>query len=349
MKNIFVWLGALVLLNGALLFARGTTSDRGREDGLRLGIVFDVGGRGDKSFNDGAYDGAMRTKRELGARVTLVEPGEGADREAGLRLLAAEGHDLVIGVGFIFSDDLAQLAIEYPSVSFAGVDFATKMKDGKAVPPPPNLAALKFREEEGSFLVGAVAGLVTKSRVVGFIGGMDIPLIHKFEAGYRAGVRTVCEACRVLVHYAGVTPEAFRNPGKGKELALSQIQSGADILFQAAGSTGLGVFEAARAAGKLAIGTDADQSHEAPGTVLTSMVKRIETVVFEAARRVRDKTFQGGIYSFGLRERGVGYVYGDSNRHLISERVKARVDALAEDIIAGRIAPPTMRTEKRPP
>ena len=338
------FLVALVVANTVLLFIRPQQSQALSAPGaLRLGVVFDVGGRGDKSFNDGAYEGALRASRELGMAIKLIEPGEGTDREAGIRLLAAEGVELVVGVGFIFSDDLTRLAREYPKIAFAGVDFAVQMKDGQPVPPPRNLAALKFREEEGSFLVGAVAGLVSKSRVVGFIGGMDIPLIHKFEAGYRAGVREVCPACRVVVGYAGVTPEAFRNPGKGKELALNQMESGADVIYQAAGSTGLGVFEAARQRGKFAIGTDADQSHEAPGTVLTSMVKAIDTVVVDAARRVRERRFEGGIYSFGLAEKGVGWVYGDSNRHLVSAEVKARVDTLQSAIIAGRIQVPSTR------
>src|SRR3712207_8996456 len=170
--------------------------------------------------------------------------------------------DLVVGVGFIFTDDLTLLAREYPNVKFAGVDLAVAFQSGgKPIPPPPNLAALKFREEEGSFLVGSLAALVGKSKRVGFVGGMDVPLIHKFEAGYRAGVEHVCPDCTVIVQYAGVTPEAFRNPGRGKELALSQEQQGGNVIFHASGSTGLGVLEAARAMGPghYGIGVDADQ------------------------------------------------------------------------------------------
>src|SRR6185295_5071372 len=196
--------------------------------------------------------------RELGVEVELVEPGDGSDRESGLRLLAAQGFDLVIGVGFIFSDDMFRIAEEYPAVHFADIDYA-KFDESGFVIPPPNMAALKFREEQGSYLVGALAALVSKTKAVGFVGGMDIPLIHKFEEGYRAGARAVCPACRVLVGYAGVTGEAFKNPSKGKELALAQYGEGADVIFHASGSTGLGVFEAARATGRYAIGVDADQ------------------------------------------------------------------------------------------
>lgn len=313
-------------------------------EGLDVGIVFDVGGRGDKSFNDGAYLGGERAQKELGARVRFIEPGEGSDREAGLRLLAAEHMDLVIGVGFIFTDDLTALAKEYPNVHFAGVDYAVATDStGKVIPPPPNLAALKFREEEGSFLVGALAALVGHSKRVGFVGGMDIPLIHKFEAGYKAGVHQVCADCTVVAQYAGVTPEAFRNPGRGKELALAQYQNGANVIFHASGSTGLGVFEAARQTGKLAIGVDADQYQEAPGFILTSMVKGVDAAVFDAIKRVKDGTFKGGIYQFGLKEQGVGYVYDANNRKLIPDSVRARVEQLREEIIAGKIQVPSTR------
>ena len=228
---------------------------------------------------------------------------------------------LVIGVGFIFTDDITALAKEYPNTAFAGVDFAVTIgADGKPEQPPPNVAALKLREEQGSFLVGAIAALVGHSKKVGFIGGMDSPLIHKFEAGYRAGVKQVCPDCEVLVQYAGVTPDAFRNPGRGKELALSQYQQGVNVIYHASGSTGLGVFEAARTMNRLAIGVDADQYREAPGHVLTSMVKRVDNAVYDAILRVKENRFKGGIYDFGLAEDGVGYVYDDHNRALIPDK-----------------------------
>ena len=345
MRKLLVFIGVLLAAHVALLFVRpGGAQTPSTEHKLRVGVVFDVGGRGDKSFNDGAYLGAERAMRELGADVRFVEPGEGSDREAGLRLLAAQGMDLVIGVGFIFSDDLTQLAKEYPNVHFAGVDYALGTDaQGNTIEPPANLAALKFREEQGSFLVGAMAALVSKNKEVGFVGGMDIPLIHKFEAGYRAGVRQVCPDCRVIAQYAGVTPEAFRNPGRGKELALSQYNQGVDVIFHASGSTGLGVFEAARATGKLAIGVDADQYAEAPGYVLTSMVKGVDNAVYDAIRGVSDGSFHGGIYWLGLKEGGVRYVYDQNNRALIPPAVHARVEQLKAEIIAGRIQVPSER------
>lgn len=345
MKRLVIVIVLLLVAHIALLFVEpsGAAAEGGTSD-LEVGIVFDVGGRGDKSFNDGAYKGADSAKATLDAAIRFIEPGEGSDREAGLRLLAAQGMNLVIGVGFIFTDDLTDLAVEYPNVKFAGVDYALTVDDnGNVVQPPSNLAALKFREEEGSFLVGAIAALTGNSKRVGFIGGMDIPLIHKFEAGYRAGVKHVCADCTVIAQYAGVTPEAFRNPGKGKELALSQYQSGVNIIFHASGSTGLGVFEAARQTRKFAIGVDADQYAEAPGFILTSMVKGVDAVTFDAIRRVREGSFAGGIYSYGLAEGGVGYIYDENNRTLIPADVIARVESLKQEIIDGKIRVPSTR------
>jgi len=345
MRRTLSLLGVLVAVHFLLLTISPSGATIAPEgDGLDIGIVFDVGGRGDKSFNDGAFLGGLMAADSLQARVRYIEPGEGSDREAGLRLLAAEGMDLVVAVGFIFTDDVLTLAREYPTVKFADVDFAVATDSvGNALPLPPNLVALKFREEEGSFLVGALAALVGGSKKVGFVGGMDIALIHKFEAGYRAGVLHVCPDCEVMVQYAGVTPDAFKNPGKGKELALSQYQQGVNVIYHASGSTGLGVFEAARATGKLAIGVDADQYSEAPGHVLTSMVKGIDAAVFDVARAVQDGTFKGGVRVFGLAERGVGYVYDDNNRALIPDSVRTRLQALEADIIAGRIRVPSTR------
>lgn len=337
MRKLATLIGVLLVIHIGLLFVRPRSAETApAADALRIGIVFDVGGRGDKSFNDGAYNGALRAKNELGATVHYIEPGESSDREAGIRLLAAEGMDLVVAVGFIFTDDINLLAKEYPNILFADVDYAVGNE-----PPPPNVAALRFREEEGSYLVGAIAGLATKTKTVGFVGGMNVPLINKFDAGFAAGVKKVCPTCRVISQYAGVTPDAFRNPGKGKEMAFSQYQQGADIIYHASGSTGLGVFEAARSTGKLAIGVDADQYLEAPGFVLTSMVKRIDVAVFEAAKRVKDGVFKGGVYEFGLAQDGVAYVYDDNNRALISDAIRQRVEALKQEVITGRVIVPT--------
>ena len=243
-------------------------------------IVCRRGGRGDKSFNDSAFAGLERAERELGVTVEMIEPSGAEDREAAMRLFAARGFDLVVGVGFIFSSDILVVANAFASTRFACVDFAPSADQ----PLPSNFAGLVFREEEGAFLVGAVAGLMSKTKAVGFVGGMNVPLIRKFETGYSSGVRHVCPACRVLSAYAGTTPEAFKDPAKGEAIATSQISAGADVVFHAAGSTGLGVFEAARDMNAWAIGVDSDQYDEMPGTVITSMVKRVDVAVYEVAK-----------------------------------------------------------------
>ena len=333
-------LGALAVaaVATALLPSRGSRdAPRGPNAKVRVGLVFDVGGRGDKSFNDAAYEGISRASRELGVTTEILEPTGAEDREAGLRLFAARGFDLALGVGFIFSTDVNVVADAFPAARFACIDYAPR-PDGNI---PVNVAALTFREEEGSFLVGAVAGLVSKTHAVGFVGGMDIPLIHKFEAGYRAGVLAVCPACEVHVAYAGNTPEAFRDPVKGKALATSQISAGADVIYQAAGTTGHGVFEACRDMGVKAIGVDADQHDEMPGTVITSMIKRGDVAVYDTIKAVVDGKFRGGLSSFGLAEGGVGYVEEGPHADGIPAEVKARVAALRARVISGEIRVPS--------
>jgi basic membrane protein A and related proteins len=335
--------GALV---GVAMLAALTCCNCSRQGGetghaLRVGLVFDLGGRGDKSFNDSAYRGLEKAGRELGVHFEVLEPSEGADRETGLREYASRGFALVIGVGFMFSDDIEKMAREYPEVKFACVDYTVKL-DAQGAPQalPPNLVGLKFREEEGSFLAGAAAALVARSGIIGFVGGMDVPLIHKFEAGYRAGARHVKPETEVLVGYAGVTAQAFKDPAKGKELAHSMYGRGADVIFHASGTTGFGVFEAAREHGKLAIGVDSEQYDEAPGIILTSMVKDVDIAVFETVQRVREASFQGGIQEFGLREGGVHLVHDARNRELLPDAVFARVQVLQDSIAAGLLPVP---------
>lgn len=303
---------------------------------LKVGLVFDVGGRGDKSFNDSAYRGLEKAKKDLGIYYEYIEPGEGSDRESGLRMLANQKFDLIFGIGFMFSDDITHIAREFPKTKFACVDYT--VQPGREI--PPNLAALKFKEEEGSYLVGAIAGLLTKTNKLGFVGGMDIPLIHKFESGYKAGVRRANPKATILVGYAGVTGEAFKNPAKGKEIALSQYGQGVDVIYHASGSTGLGVFEAAREKNALAIGVDSDQYHEAPGHILTSMIKRVDNSVYNTIKDTIAGQFKGGVHVFGLEEDGVGYVYDENNKDLIPDEIIKKVEELKAQIIAGEIEAP---------
>ena len=299
--------------------------------------MFDIGGRGDKSFNDAAYAGLERAHKELGVTFSTLETSEGSDREAQLRQMAAGDAKLVFGVGFLFTDDIRALAREFPDQKFACVDYTLSAGDTL----PANLVALKFREEEGSFLVGALSALLSQTGKVGFVGGMEIPLIRKFQAGFTAGAKAVNQKITVMVKYAGNTGAAFKDPTKGKELALAEYQAGADIIFHASGSTGRGVFEAARELKKLAIGVDSDQYDEAPGVVLTSMVKRVDTAVFDTIRDLKAGNWQGGVREFGLADSGVTWVYDDRNQAQIPAAVKATVDSLQAEIVAGRIRVPT--------
>jgi basic membrane protein A len=313
-----------------------TPSERS-DASLKVGLVFDVGGRGDKSFNDSAYRGLERARDELGVSFEYIEPGEGADRESALRLLASGDAEIIFGIGFLFTDDISAIARDFPDKKFACVDYS--VTPGQEI--PPNLLALKFREEEASFLVGAIAALESETGKIGFVGGMKIPLIKKFEAGYVAGAKHVKPDMDVLVAYAGVTANAFKNPSKGKELGLSQYSKGADIIFHASGSTGLGVFEAAREKGTYAIGVDSDQYEEAPGRILTSMIKDVDVAVHRAIKAALDGTFEGGVKTLGLAEGAVSFVYDDNNRALIEDVTLEQIQHLKEKIISGEIIVPS--------
>jgi basic membrane protein A len=332
-------IGILLAIN-ALLLAAGAIVIPDRRAGagaaIHVGLVFDVGGKNDKSFNEAAWRGLQRAHAELGVEYQYIEPTEGADRESALRTLAAGKMDLVIGVGFIFGPDLERLARLFPHVRFAGVDYSPS----EGVGTLPNLVGLRFREQEGSFLVGAIAGLTTHTKIVGFVGGMKIPLIRKFEAGYIAGVHHVCPACRVVSAYAGTEPKAFADPSLGEELASAQYRQDADIIFHAAGKTGDGVFAAARQRGSRAIGVDSDQFDAAPCCVVTSMVKRVDVAVIDIIKDIIAGKFRGGLLELGLAEHGVGFVADDRNRHLLPPDVVEKVNALRDEIIAGKIQVP---------
>lgn len=335
-----VLVGLLALVSFALPARREDGQVSGRSPvvrPVRVGLVFDVGGRGDKSFNDAAYAGLARARAELGARIEYVEPADADDRSSALRLFAARGFDLVVGVGYMFSRDVDEVARDYPAVRFACVDYAPPERG----PVPANVVGLKFREEEGAFLVGAVAALSSRTGVVGFVGGMDIPLIRKFERGYRAGVREVCSHCRVLAGYAGSTPAAFRDPARGEALATSQYSQGADVIFHASGSTGHGVFVAAHRLRRFAIGVDADQYEEMPDVVLTSMIKRVDVAVFDTIRAVAQGRFPrgpDGMRVFGVREGGIDFVSRGPHAVHLRPEVRARVEALRDRIARGELS-----------
>jgi len=330
---ILVGINLVLIAAGAVLI--GAPPERAGT-GIRVGLVFDVGGKNDKSFNEAAWRGLERARVELGIDATYVEPSEGADRESALRTMAASGKDLVIGVGFIFGPDLERLAKQFPNVKFAGIDYSPSPQVGTL----DNLVGLRFREHEGSFLVGAIAGYLTRTKIVGFVGGMKIPLIRKFEAGYEAGVHHVCPECTVKSAYAGTEPKAFADPTKGEELASAQYGAGADIIFHAAGKTGDGVFAAARQRKARAIGVDSDQYDNAPCCVVTSMVKRVDVAVVEVIRELSTGTFRGGLRELGLAEDGVTFVSDERNRGLLPLEVVSKVKQLGEQIVAKQIVVP---------
>lgn len=337
MKRIIIF--NLIFLFSFIASCNKQSKQNTSPDKLKVGLVFDVGGRGDKSFNDAAYRGLEKAKNELGIEFEYIEPGPGADREAALRQFASRPDIMLIfGIGFIFTDEITKMALEFPNKNFACIDYT--FDQSKTV--PPNLLALEFKEDEGCFLVGAIAGLTTKTNTVGFVGGMESPLIKKFEKSYEAGVKHVNPQCKILISYAGVTGDAFKNPGKGKELALGQYSQGADIIFHASGVTGLGVFEAAREQKKLAIGVDSDQYDEAPGFILTSMIKSVDFAVYDCIKQEKDGKFTGGrAETYGLKSKGVDYIYNDKNKNLISEETRKKVEEIREQIAAGKIVIPT--------
>jgi basic membrane protein A len=322
--------------------------------GPRVGIVFDIGGKDDRSFNAAAWAGARcaETGRlpdgtdcgrpALGITLRDVEPGSPNNIEPAMRAFAERGFDLVIGVGFAQGPIMEVVARDYPNVQFAIIDGVIFDDDGKT--PRKNVASLVFEEHEGSYLVGLLAAKASRTGTVGFVGGMDIPLIRRFAKGYEQGARSVNPGIRFVENYVGVTDSAWNNPGKGKELALAQMGKGADVIFAAAGNSGLGVFDAVEQAGmengrarRLAIGVDSNQNGVKPGYVLTSMVKRVDTAVYDIIREVVVGRFAGGFHVNGLETDGVGYSLDDYNRPLLSPDALAAVEEAKQKIVAGDI------------
>ena len=305
---------------------------------IKVGIVFDIGGKNDRSFNAAAWDGVRRAEKELPICLYDVEPGNPTSIEPAMRAFAEKDFDLIVGVGFAQGPIMQKVADDYPNIKFAIIDGVIFEADGKT--PKKNVASLVFREHEGSFLVGMIAASKSKSGVLGFVGGMDIPLIHRFKTGYAEGAKSVNPNIRVIDNYVGVTDAAWNNPGKGKELALSQIGQGADVIFTAAGNSGLGAFDAVEQYGKtngeankFVIGVDSNQNMVKPGFVLTSMVKRVDNSVYDVVKEVLSGKFEGGFHVFGLDKDGVAFSMDDNNKGLIPDDVLKKVDEAKQKII----------------
>jgi basic membrane protein A and related proteins len=286
-------------------------------------MIYDMGGKFDKSFNEAAYRGIERWKKETGKPVLEFEIANESQREQALRRMAERGATPIIATGFAQSSTVEKIAKEFPKLQFTVIDGIAKL---------PNVQSILFKEHEGSFLVGMIAALTSKTGKVGFVGGMDIPLIRKFQCGYEQGVKYANPKAEVFVNMVGTTGAAWNDPARGGELARSQFAKGADVIFAAAGGTGIGVYQAAKDSGKFAIGVDSNQNHVQPGTMLTSMVKRVDLAVYEAA-----KSHKPGIVSLGLKEEAVDYALDQHNAKLISADVKKKVDQAKADIIGGKI------------
>jgi len=295
---------------------------------VHVGIVFDSGGKDDRSFNAAAWQGVQRAAKDFPIVLRDAEPGDPTSLEPAMRAFAERNYDLIIGIGFAQMPIVEAVAKDYPKLQFAIVDGVLDL---------PNVASLIFKEHEGSYLVGMIAAKKSKTGVLGFVGGMDIPLIHRFATGYEEGARAVRPDVRVIPNYVGVTESAWNNPGKGKELAEAQIGKGADVIFAAAGNSGLGVFDAVEQRDKFIIGVDSNQNWVKPGHVLTSMVKRIDNAVYQIIQdRVQGK-FKGGIHVYGLDNGGIGYAMDQYNAGLIPDSVLAEVEAAKAKIIRGEI------------
>ncbi|MCB0417868.1 MAG: BMP family ABC transporter substrate-binding protein [Bdellovibrionales bacterium] len=298
---------------------------------LKVGLVLDKGGRDDKSFNAAAFKGATEAKEKYGIDLKVVTASDDAAIEPSLRTFARRGYDLVVGIGFVQGNAVEKVAKEFPKTQFLLVDSKVNL---------PNVRSVLFNEHEGSFLVGAVAALTTKNNVVGFIGGMDIPLIRRFEVGYRAGVQHINPKVEVITNYVGSTSDAWKNPMKGKELALSQYKKKADILFAAAGASALGSFDAAEELNKFIIGCDSNQNWIKPGRVLTSMLKRVDLAVFETIKSKVDGNFEAGQFDLGLKEGAVDFALDTYNRSILTPAVEAKVNDIKKQIIDGKIKVP---------
>ncbi len=314
----------------------------GGESEVRPGLVLDVGGLGDEGFNDSAYAGMQRAEEELNAEGEYLESSAPTDYADNLTQLAESGYNPVIAVGFLMTEDLAEVSEQFPETQFAIVD---------SVVDTPNTIDLVFREQEGSYLAGVVAGLMTQEdteftnpddKVVGFLGGQTGPLIEKFQAGYEAGVESVCPDCEVLVNYAGSTPEAFNDPARGKEISLQQINQGADIIYHAAGNTGSGLFDAAQQENVFAIGVDQNQAKSFPDApILTSVVKRVDNAVYGTIQRVAEGGEPTGeTVDRGLKENGLSLAPFGRFEDQVPQNVKDEVDKARQGIINGDIQVP---------
>jgi basic membrane protein A len=295
---------------------------------IKPAVLYDLGGKFDKSFNEAAYTGAEQFKKETGIEYRDFEIQNDAQREQALRNFAKRGQSPIVAIGFSQANAVEKVAKEFPDIQFAIVDMVVDL---------PNVRSIVFKEHEGSYLVGVLASMASKSGKVGFVGGMDIPLISKFSCGYKQGVKAANAKAEVFENMTGTTGAAWNDPVKGGELAKSQFDRGADVVYHAAGATGIGVLQAAADAGKLGIGVDSNQNGLHPGKVLTSMLKRVDVAVNKAFSDSKNDKWSSGVEVLGLAEGGVDWALDDNNKALVTADMKAAVEKAKADIISGTV------------
>jgi len=295
---------------------------------VKPALVYGTGGKFDKSFNEAAYAGAEKFKAETGIDYRDFEPTGDTQGEQAIRNFASKGYNPVVAVSFAWTSAIEKVAAEFPDTKFVIVDSVVDL---------PNVRSVVYKEEEGSYLVGILAGMASKTGKVGFVGGMDIPLIRKFECGYEQGARAANPSIQVLQNMTGTTGAAWNDPVRGGELTKNQIDQGADVIYAAAGATGLGVLQTAADNGKLSIGVDSNQNYLHPGSVLTSMVKRVDLAVYNAYSDAKGDKFSAGVQALGVKEDGVAYALDEHNAKLVTDDMKAAVEKAKADIIAGTV------------
>ena len=316
--------GALVALLAVGALATPATA----QTAIKPAIVYANGGKYDKSFNEGVFNGAKKFTEETKIAVADFEPSNETQFEQALRRFAQRGSDPVIAVGFSQAVALEKVAKEFPNTHFTIID---------SVVPLPNVQSVVFREHEGSFLVGVLAALASKSGKVGFVGGMDIPLVRRFQCGYEQGIKYANPGAELISNMTGTTPAAWNDPGRGAELAKGQFDRGVDVVYAAAGSTGIGILQAAKDRGKFGIGVDSNQNHLHPGTMLTSMLKRVDLAAYQSFKSMQAASWRAGTQVLGLKEAGVDWALDQYNEKLITPEMKAKVEAAKADIISGKL------------
>lgn len=322
---------SLAVLTAAALAASASASAADP----KLGIVYDAGGKFDKSFNQSASEGAMRFKKETGINYIEVQASSDTQAEQVLRGLARKNLDLIASIGFAQTSAVQKVAKEFPKVRFVLID---------GVAQGANVNSVVFKEEEGSYLVGVAAAMASKSKKLGFIGGVDIPLIRTFACGYAQGAKAVNPKVEVSSNMVGTTAQAWNDPAKGGELARSQFERGVDVVFAVAGGSGLGVLQTAAEKGKMGIGVDSNQNYLHPGSMLTSMVKHVDNAVYDSFMQVKSGTWKAGVTAKGLKEGGVDWALDADNRKLITPEIEKRVMGVRKDIIDGKIKVIDIRT-----